>query len=558
MRWRIAGASLLLIAALYMMGWLWPLIAPVPQSVDVTDEAAGLSVALSAERTYTRRDGCLSVAWNVGGAMSVELSEHFGPYTTVEPSGEQDVCMDKDGVIVWRIIDGDGGTHYHTLSSVRSVGRGLPVWGAVVALLMAGAGVLVFAPQRYKGQKEPQESEPHQTNAGLRYEWVMLVVLAAVTLALFASSGFIVRGGDYEVHVYYTEQIANGAPISSPHFMNQLLTWGVQRVTPGYDIDSFFRAQFIVHLAFEVLTAWTLYGFLRYLMGPPATWRGATGYGVLTVALMGAAPVFFPTLAAQSLSHGYIPTSNLFHNPTYVIMRPIAIALIWTTLRLWREEVTHIRRVTVAAAGLIVLSLLTKPNHAIVWGPSVGLWLLVPLLRERRVRWSLWAMLFAALPVLAVQFFGFFTDADAQRFTEPSQVIVAPLAAMAVREPRVGWMAAKWLLSSLFPLGLLAAYPRQTREDDALMLTWTAYVVGLSMAYLLGEAGKIAHGNFIFSAQIALDGVMIVSAAHLFRVQRAERDGRWLFVASLLMLHVSAGVVWHAVNLLSRNGFVWW
>jgi hypothetical protein len=271
-----------------------------------------------------------------------------------------------------------------------------------------------------------------------------------------------------------------------------------------------------------------------------------------------AAPIFFPTLPERNLFMGYIPSSNMFHNPTYTLMRPMAVALVWIAVRMFRGEIEHKWLIGGAGAALVVLSLITKPNHVIVFVPAVGLLLLWTYWRERWIAWQPTVFIAAALPVMAIQFAAFFTDADVQRFTEPSQVIFAPFAAMLTRETSYGWMLIKLLLSSAFPLAVAVGYFSKARRDIALQLTWAAYGVGLVFAYFLAEAGKIQHANFIFSAQAGLDMLMLASVAWFVRKASRERDRRWLFGLMLLVLHIAAGVIWHAVNVASGYGFYWW
>jgi hypothetical protein len=543
---RILLAGAILAAAWTVAQLVIPVIAPQPTVI--TDTFDDGSVRWTLDRPITGADGCLTASWEVAGVQAVYLGWWWQPQEDVTTLTAKTVCIENDSYMTFDVVDTDGNRYGYRADVYVSNGRAAPVYALLVVGMVAFAAWLVwpFGAQLGGG-------------ALPRYAvWLGAIVLAGVVVALYAPAKYIVYGGDYEVHVYYSYQIATGAPLTSPHFINQFLTIAAAWMLPGNEQDSYFDAQFIVNTTFLVLTAWAFGAYLLRAGGRPTTWRALVGYGALTLGVMLAAPIFFPTLHDHELFFGYIGTSNMFHNPTYTLMRPMSLLLVWVTLRLFDDDVPHRAWVTVAGAALTVLSLITKPNHVIIWVPAVGLALLWVLWHERRIRWTPVLVVAAAFPVLAVQFLGFFTDADAERFTEPSRVIFAPLAAVMTRESSYGWMLAKTLLSSAFPLAVTALYWPRTRRSRTLNVTGLAYAVGLLYAYLLAEQGKIQHANFIFSAQIGLDMWFIAAVAWLLHERPPRDDARWPFVVALLGLHIAAGVVWHAINVTSGYPFVWW
>ena len=553
---RYICAALLLGAGLATASLLVPLVNPTPATI--TDTPAGADVRFTVDRPVTRLDGCFTASWAVTGVESVRFAVGFDQPQGVIGEDSREVCITQDSFVSLSVDDLNGDRGVYRVATLISTARLAPVYALLSLTLFAGAGMLMFAPHHLLHPNALYA--PTSADRGLRpSEWGVLAGILALIVAAYWPAQFIVRGGDYEVHVYYSQQIAEGAPLTSPHFVNQLLTIGTAALLPGDDTVTFFAAQFWVNLGALLLTGVVIYGFLRYLIGVPEGVGGALRLGLFTIAGMIAAPVFFPTLNTPNLFMGYIPSSNLFHNPTYTLMRPISVLLVWIAVRLFRDEVTRPWLVGAAAASLIVLSLLTKPNHVIIYVPAVGLLWLWHLWHQRRIRWTPALVAAAALPVLALQFGAFFTAADAvQRFTEPSQVILAPLAAMLTREPNIAIMALKLVLSSAFPLALTALYWADARRDVALQLTWAAYGVGLLYAYLLAEAGKVAHANFIFSAQAGLDMLTLAAIAYFARAAWRELDSRSVVAGTLLALHVAAGVIWHGVNVASGYGFFWW
>ncbi len=82
------------------------------------------------------------------------------------------------------------------------------------------------------------------------------------------------------------------------------------------------------------------------------------------------------------------------------------------------------------------------------------------------------------------------------------------------------------------------------------MLAWILFAVGAGIAYLLAESGpRMAHGNMVWSAQIAVFILFVQSAAHLSTyfggvLTTPARGERWRATASLgcLLLHTAFGI----------------
>ncbi|MEO0561257.1 MAG: hypothetical protein AAF125_04040 [Chloroflexota bacterium] len=551
-RW--ACAVVLLLAAASIGGLLAPLVTATPEVIVASPGEA--TVRFEVDRPVTGRDGCFTASWAVEGVREVGFSWFFESAEGVIGTDSRTLCAAQDAFVTLVVTLLDDTSHIYQINVVQSTAQLAPLYIGLIALLAGAAVALVVAPswatRIWGGAIGGTRS--------VRAEPLVVIGLLVLTTVIYLPTDFIVRGGDYEVHVYYTQDLAEGEPITSPHFINQVMTLAVASALPGVvtDSDTLFTAQYILNTIFAALTALTAYGFLRYLAGRPDTMWDAFRLALLTLGVVIAAPLFFPTLAEGALFMGYLPSSNMFHNPTYTLVRPMGFALAWIVLRLLRGEAQRSTLVSVAGAGLVVLSLLTKPTHGVVFLPALLLAFLWVLASARRLHFGLMLMGAVAVPVLAVQYGTFFTDADTQAFTEPSRVIFAPLAAMQTREPSEVWMIAKLLLSSAFPLALLAAYPRAVRQHAGLAFAWAMFAVSLVMAYTLAEEGKVQHANFIFSAQHALDLLMIVGVGWLAARDWSNDRARFALVSSALLLHIVAGAIWHGINVASGFGFAWW
>jgi hypothetical protein len=103
----------------------------------------------------------------------------------------------------------------------------------------------------------------------------------------------------------------------------------------------------------------------------------------------------------------------------------------------------------------------------------------------------------------------------------------------------------RYLLSALFPLSALVAFPALWRRDTALLLAGVTFLAGSAYAYLLAEADFVSARNFAWSAQAALF-VLFVALTRALLERAGHRDPhdrvRLLACSAALALHVTCGV----------------
>jgi hypothetical protein len=135
---------------------------------------------------------------------------------------------------------------------------------------------------------------------------------------------------------------------------------------------------------------------------------------------------------------------------------------------------------------------------------------------------------------------------------EPTTIAFAPLQVVFLYTKRhVPLVAVKLALSIVFPLAVVAAFPREAVRDAALRLAWLAFLAGAFYAYGLAETGpRMSHGNFLWSGQVA--AAVLFAASARFALARfgagAAGDGghgvnlRLAACAVAFALHVASGV----------------
>ncbi|MFZ4814337.1 MAG: hypothetical protein ACOYL5_07370 [Phototrophicaceae bacterium] len=555
---RLICAGILFWCAWLTVAHTLPLWWPVPAII--AQEYNGATLRLEVPQPIIGFSGCTHVSWQVEGVTGVYFGTLLERREGVGGDDYRNVCPTRDTFAVLEIVLPDDSRTSVRLPLVQSVRYMFPAFWIVAAALVA-AGIYCLWPILPVGTppvaSELVPSAPrHRITTALT-----LIVLLAVVFVLYWPARYHTRGGDWEPRNYYSYELASGTPLGSPHFFYELLNIAIARLIGGSDVTPYFQAATIIMLATAFITAVSLFIMIAHLWpnlknAPPPL------YLALVLALLLWSPIFFPTLPDFNLHHGYIPGGNVFHNPPYQLMRPTALILF---LGLWMMGQRLLRRPVrdgLALAALIVLSLITKPNAAIVLIPVAGLWVIWVFWRQRKIAWMpILCLILPAVPVLLWQvtsFIGSASPDDATQYITPTRILIAPLAAQLVRDPSVLSLGLKLLLSVAFPLAVYTLY-RKSNQDAAVNLGALAALIGIVYGYLLVEESRLNHGNFLWSAQIGLDLWFIAATVWWWRDGRTlGRDGRYWIVGTLWGLHIAAGVIWQAVNMASGYAFFWW
>jgi hypothetical protein len=335
---------------------------------------------------------------------------------------------------------------------------------------------------------------------------------------------------DYRFHTGVAMSMAAGAPLAVPHPLYHALVAAGARtgLSPAH-------AGMAVAVLAQVALALIAYADLRRVDEGAAV-RPALVAAALTVV----APVYALTPGSREFYFGYL-FPNAVHNPTIVLLRPLALALFLAAAFLLTNADARARQ-RAAAAALTLACALAKPSYLICLLPALAAaWLLDGLPRDRR--WTavaLGVIVPGALIVAAQAWFTLTSDR-----MEPTTIVLAPLKVVFMHTKRnVPLVAMKLLLSILFPLAVVAAFGREAIRDRALRLAWLAFGAGAFYAYFLAETGpRMIDGNFLWSGQAAAAVLFAASARFaLARSSDPAAQGRLAACGAVLGLHVACGL----------------
>jgi hypothetical protein len=268
----------------------------------------------------------------------------------------------------------------------------------------------------------------------------------------------------------------------------------------------------------------------------------------LPLALMAAAPVFLLAPEDGLYYFGYVGITS-YHNPTNNVLKPLALLLIPWAVR-WAAGKRLAPAEIPLMALLVLASTLIKPNFLICLLPAVGIQSLARLIRREPLDWRGLAL---GLGIPSVLVLGY--EYIQAGFAGSGGIILLPFAVM---KNFSGWLGLKFLLSIWFPLLAAILYWPQARKDAGLVLGWLIFAFGAGYTYLLAEGGnRIFHGNFVWSGEIALFCLFVLSALFFFRQRAGGRaDNKWL--AALLagfLPHILAGIIYYAYTLTNNTYF---
>lgn len=360
--------------------------------------------------------------------------------------------------------------------------------------------------------------------------WGALALAAGALTAPTLRAAVYVGVSDFKWHARAAQEWAAGGPLPTPHFLFQALVIAVAPLLPGLDWTGRAVALAVACKAAQaVVTAVLLEGAV------PSKRRGVrfTAAAGLALALLIATPVTFPSWDARNLYHGYLGLA-VYHNPTMLLLAPLAIALWWAVGR----AVAGAPVSAAALALLTVASALAKPSHLIALLPAAAVLTVAFLRRDRPPAWRTLLAAFAlpAALVLVAQFAFHFGSGG---------LAWSPLAAMVYRDAS---LLGRFLLSVLFPLVGIAAFPRILCSRPVL-LALLAFACGAAYAYLLVEADFVSARNFSWSAQSAL--LVLFVAVTRALLETASRPARWrtarlALCGAALLAHVVCGAYFMA------------
>lgn len=246
---------------------------------------------------------------------------------------------------------------------------------------------------------------------------------------------------------------------------------------------------------------------------------------------------------------------NVWHNPTQLMVRPLALLVFWLTVRLyerlrqgdWSAGVYAGRGEAALYTLLITLSVWSKPSFFQAFVPGLGLVMVVDLIRSRGQAFpGCFKIALAYVPGAVLTVLRFFTAF----YTGAGEgVEIAPLEYWNSTSPCV---PVSILLLFAFPLIVFVADWKEICRSAEGQIALSALLMATAMRGLLIEQGaRRWHGNFTWAYGVASMLVWFVALGRFAGLMGGSRlsGKRYQLVAylgwSLLALHLLTGIYYY-------------
>jgi hypothetical protein len=358
------------------------------------------------------------------------------------------------------------------------------------------------------------------------------------------------RSHDYPMHIGLARLWYRTGTLTYPHFLFHVLVVLVHVLVPDFN-----TAGTIVALTTTCGLAVVLYALIYATMNRLGHRPLRLGLALAaTFFLLVIGPITVFTWRRHNLYLGYI-SPTVYHNPMIAIVKPLAILHFWLFVQFIQEPQRYRTRAwQVVFTGLSVFTLLAQPNYMLCLVPALIIFVLFHVYKKLPIDWRFFVLtvILPAVVVLGFQYFRIYYVASA---VSNSRVIVAPFAVLAQASTN---LLAKFVLSILFPLVVYVLFFKAAQRNSGLNLAWLLFIVGAFQTYFLAETGnRFVQGNFLWSGQIAVFILMVMTVLFLLKQRAARQPVRLLICTFVLALHIISGLLFYAVA-ATLPGWNWW
>jgi len=363
-----------------------------------------------------------------------------------------------------------------------------------------------------------------------------------------------IRVGDYKPHIAFAVEMAENNPVPVPHALFQKLILVLRTLLPFRILQD--QAGFWQYLydhsftACAILVAMAAYLATVIILKKRfyQTWKDSQGGRAYIYAWLAAFslllvnPIILFTLKSR-LILGYFP-ANLWHNPTYILMRPFALWLFFfiEDHREKRLETKH----WFLVAFISYLVIFAKPNFTLSMLPALGIFCVLKAGPLKKWNWGLLTALgLPALLSLAYQYW-FITQ-----YPTESSFFFEPLVGALYYTKNGFRFLAFLLLSIAFPLMVSVLDRKEALRRVDFQLAWLNFAVALLTFLLFTELPYVAMLNFSWGAVMAVFILFAVSLNYLVCDYHRLSVQTWKtnLLLGLLALHLISGIIYTVLTI---------
>ncbi|MEA4811393.1 MAG: hypothetical protein VB108_02335 [Anaerolineaceae bacterium] len=257
-------------------------------------------------------------------------------------------------------------------------------------------------------------------------------------------------------------------------------------------------------------------------------------------------PILLFTLKDR-LILGYIP-ANVWHNPTYVLMRPFALWLFFFILDYWDKKLNVKQSLLIAFISYLLV--FAKPNFTLSIIPALAIFYSLKKRLFKSWNWSLIA------PLLIPSLLGLFYEYWFMTlYPTESRFFFAPLVSALYYAGNIHFLMLLLFLSITFPVLLTLLDWKSIIKDSGFQLACLNFAIALLTFLLFTELPHIAMLNFSWGAVMAVFILFVVCINHLILNYSELKKHFWkksLLLGSL-SLHLVSGIVYTILSIVQAG-----
>ncbi len=363
-----------------------------------------------------------------------------------------------------------------------------------------------------------------------------------------------IHTGDYPAHIALTEKLSDmGYIFTLPHTLFAKLVIIIRTILPlGFlarinpylsgNIDKYsyeFSAIVLLSLAYTI-TALIIFKRAKKELENKDIRNSFLIATAITATILVVGPVFVFT-APESIYLGYI-APNIYHNPTFILLRPLALLLFFTIADHFLTRANW--KVLIFAAVLVFLATTAKPNFTLTILPAIYVVYIIFYVRKtKEINW--WLLIFAVsltgVIVLGAQYFMTYSE------NSTNSIVFSPFTTFLEYSPNHTVLIIKIFMSIIFPLSVTILYWKNVSRNLPFQLGWTNFIVGIMIALFFMEDQRSYHGNFVWGPMIGIFILFVVAVIFYIPnlMQKHNLDKScWLDYLPLFILvgHVICGI----------------
>lgn len=381
----------------------------------------------------------------------------------------------------------------------------------------------------------------------------VLFVLFILTICTIATIPQL-EAGDYRNHISWTAELAERHYSHLPHPLYQQITLIIKTLIPFNVLNKLTNYAFALrpHWYYKLpglLTAILSYlatalliqkRFINYISGDCKK-RQVLSWTATSICMI-VAPILLFTLD-QRLIIGYI-NPNLWHNPTYTLVKPFALWIFFFVIDYWDKPITFRRWISLAV--MTGLSILAKPNFILAFLPALFVTLVIQTHSLKKLSWGmLSAMTIPAVILLLYQY-------SMSSAASGNQFFLIPFKAALYSAGSWINMIVFYLLSILFPFLVGIFSFNKVMDKFEFQLVWMNFVVAFLTWILFVELPYMSSLNFGWGLNLALFLLFTYSIGWLLRNPWwvKKRDWKTALTGVALGMHFLSGVVYTLITII--------